>query len=307
MDGALSASFAPLEHPARGPRRAPRWSRAAVIGLLFGGLLFGAHPAMATEASADLRQLSLEELAGVEVSTASKVPASLWQVPAAVYVITGDDIRRSGATSLADALRLAPGVEVGQIDAGHWAVGIRGFGDQFSKSVLVLIDGRSVYTPLFAGVYWAVQGLVLDDIDRIEIIRGPGGTIWGANAVQGVINVITRARDTAGALQRSAPAARNALQHARYGAATRTGPTASRQYVRRAAERHQAMIRLRRLGAGGGFRADWLAADRSGKRAWRRFAGSLGQSAQARSLRRAAQLPPAFGALGRKPRGALAA
>lgn len=140
----------------------------------------------------DLKQLSLEQLGDIEVTTVSKAPQEVMKTPAAVFVITQDDIRRSGATSIPEALRLAPGVEVARIDSDHWSVGIRGFGSEFSKSVLVLIDGRSVYTPLFSGVYWQVQNVLLEDVERIEVIRGPGGTIWGANAVNGVINIITK-------------------------------------------------------------------------------------------------------------------
>jgi iron complex outermembrane recepter protein len=148
-----------------------------------------------------LKQLSLEQLGNVEVTTASKEPEEVWKTPAAIFVITQEDIRRSGATSIPEILRLAPGVEVARIDSDHWSVGIRGFGSQFSKAVLVLIDGRSVYTPLFAGVYWEIQDTLLEDIERIEVIRGPGGTIWGANAVNGIINIITKnAKDTHGAL-----------------------------------------------------------------------------------------------------------
>ncbi|HEX5426384.1 MAG TPA: TonB-dependent receptor [Candidatus Acidoferrales bacterium] len=148
-----------------------------------------------------LKQLSLEQLGNVQVTTVSKEPEEVWKTAAAIYVLTGDDIRRSGATTIPDALRLVPGVEVAQIDSDHWAVGIRGFGSEFSKSVLVLIDGRSVYSPLFSGVYWNVQNVMLEDVDRIEVIRGPGGTIWGANAVNGVINIITKnAKDTHGGL-----------------------------------------------------------------------------------------------------------
>jgi iron complex outermembrane recepter protein len=139
-----------------------------------------------------LKQLTLEQLGDVEVTSASKEPAQVWKTPAAIYVITQEDIRRSGVTTIADALRLAPGVEVGQLSSTTWAVGIRGLQSNFSKTVLVLIDGRSVYTPLFAGVYWDVQDLPLENIDRIEVIRGPGGTIWGANAVNGVINIVTK-------------------------------------------------------------------------------------------------------------------
>jgi len=146
-----------------------------------------------------LKNLSLEQLGNVEVVTYSKAPTELWSTPTAMYVITSEEIARSGVTTIADALRLAPGVEVGRLSSTTWAVGIRGLQNNFSKSVLVLIDGRNVYTPLFAGVYWDVQDLPLDDIDRIEVIRGPGGTIWGPNAANGVINIITkRASDTPG-------------------------------------------------------------------------------------------------------------
>ena len=148
-----------------------------------------------------LKGLSLEQLGNIEVITASKSPVKLSQTAAAVYVITQEDIRRSGVTSLPEALRLAPGVDVAQIDSVKWAVGIRGFQSRLSREVLVLIDGRSVYSPLFHGVYWEVQDTLLEDIDRIEVIRGPGGTIWGANAVDGVINIITKsAKDTKGTL-----------------------------------------------------------------------------------------------------------
>ncbi len=146
-----------------------------------------------------LKQLSLADLANVEVTSASKEPEQIWKTPAAIYVLTQEDIRRSGATSIPEVLRLVPGVEVARISSSQWSVGIRGFGSSFSKSVLVLIDGRSVYTPLFAGVYWDVQNVLLDDVERIEVIRGPGGTIWGSNAVNGVINIITKdAKDTRG-------------------------------------------------------------------------------------------------------------
>jgi len=153
------------------------------------------------ETPADLKQLSLEQLGNVEVTTASKEPEEVWNTPAAIYVLTQEDIRRSGATSIPELLRLVPGVEVARIDSDHWSVGVRGFGSEFSKSVLVLIDGRSVYSPLFSGVYWNVQNVMLEDVERIEIIRGPGGTIWGANAVNGVINIITKStKDTHGTL-----------------------------------------------------------------------------------------------------------
>lgn len=148
-----------------------------------------------------LKQLSLEQLSQIEVTTPSKEPTKVSQTAAAIFVITGEDIRRSGATSIPEALRLAPGVEVARIDGNNWAIGIRGFGSDLTRSVLVLIDGREVYTPLFAGTNWDVQNTNMDDIDRIEVIRGPGGTIWGPNAVNGVINIITKdAKDTKGML-----------------------------------------------------------------------------------------------------------
>jgi iron complex outermembrane receptor protein len=146
-----------------------------------------------------LKQLSLEELGQVKVTSTSKEPEAVWDTPAAIFVISHDDIERSGATSIPEALRLAPGVEVARIDSSKWSIGIRGFGSRLSRSVLVLIDGRTVYTTLIAGTYWEVQDTLLEDVDRIEVIRGPGGTIWGPNAVNGVINIITKSsKDTHG-------------------------------------------------------------------------------------------------------------
>jgi iron complex outermembrane recepter protein len=146
-----------------------------------------------------LKQLSLEQLSQIEVTTPSKEPTKVSKTAAAIYVLTGEDIRRSGATSIPEALRLVPGVEVARIDGSTWSIGIRGFGSDLTRSVLVLIDGRTVYTPLFAGTNWDVQNTNMDDIDRIEVIRGAGGTIWGPNAVNGVINIITKdSKDTQG-------------------------------------------------------------------------------------------------------------
>ncbi|NOY45446.1 MAG: TonB-dependent receptor [Deltaproteobacteria bacterium] len=139
-----------------------------------------------------LLDLDLRDLSEVEVTSVSRKPQKLSETPAAVYVITGDEIRRSGATTLAEALRLAPGVEVARINASTWAVTIRGGNDRFSNKLLVLVDGRTVYTPLFSGVYWDSQDLPLENVERIEVIRGPGASSWGANAVNGVINVITK-------------------------------------------------------------------------------------------------------------------
>ncbi|MGC2638776.1 MAG: TonB-dependent receptor [Acidobacteriaceae bacterium] len=145
--------------------------------------------------------MSLEQLGNIEVTTVSKEPEEVWKTPAAIYVITQEDIRRSGATNIPEALRLAPGVEVARITTGEYAIGIRGFNSRLSRSVLVLIDGRTVYSTFTAGTYWETQDVLMDDIERIEVIRGPGGTIWGPNAVNGVINIITKnSSDTQGTL-----------------------------------------------------------------------------------------------------------
>ena len=147
-----------------------------------------------------LLDLSIEELMHVEITSASKKTQRVSETAAAVFVITHDDIRRSGARSIPEVLRLAPGIEVAQIDANKWAITARGFNGRFANKLLVLMDGRALYTPSFGGVFWDVQDTVMEDIDRIEIIRGPGGTLWGANAVNGVINIITRqASETQGA------------------------------------------------------------------------------------------------------------
>jgi iron complex outermembrane recepter protein len=157
--------------------------------------------ASSDDSNKPLKHLSLQELSQIEVTTTSKKPVAANLTPAAMYVITGEDIRRSGVTTIPEALRLAPGVEVARIDSDKWSIGIRGFGSRLSRSVLVLFDGRTVYTTLLAGTYWEVQDTVLEDIDRIEVIRGPGGTIWGPNAVNGVINIITKsASETHGTL-----------------------------------------------------------------------------------------------------------
>jgi iron complex outermembrane receptor protein len=152
-------------------------------------------------AQTDLSDASLEDLMQMDVTSASRRTQALNDTAAAVHVITAEDIRRSGATRLTEVLGMAPGVEVARISGGITAVGIRGFNQQFANKLLVLIDGRSVYTQTYSGVYWDMQNLMLEDIERIEVIRGPGATLWGANAVNGVINIITRsARDTVGGI-----------------------------------------------------------------------------------------------------------
>src|SRR5436305_2690475 len=140
----------------------------------------------------DPTTMSVEDLMNMQVTSVSKRSQKLADAAAAVFVITQDDIRRSGATSIPEALRMVPGIQVARIDENKWAIASRGFNGRFDNKLLVLIDGRSVYTPLFSGVYWNVQDVMLEDVDRIEVIRGPGATLWGANAVDGVINVITK-------------------------------------------------------------------------------------------------------------------
>jgi iron complex outermembrane receptor protein len=148
-----------------------------------------------------LADASLEDLMNVEVTSVSRKQQKLSRAAAAVYVINQEDIRRSGATNIPDILRMAPGMDVAQIDANTWAVSIRGFNNRYANKVLVLIDGRTVYTPTTSGVYWDQLDVPLDDIDRIEITRGPGGTVWGSNAVNGVINIITKGSEaTQGAI-----------------------------------------------------------------------------------------------------------
>jgi iron complex outermembrane receptor protein len=148
-----------------------------------------------------LKQLSIEQLMNLQVTSVSKRPERLAQSAAAIQVITREDIRRSGASSLPEALRLASNLQVAQVDSRQWAIGARGFNGTTTNKLLVLIDGRTVYTPLYSGVFWDVQQVPLADIDRIEVISGPGATLWGSNAVNGVINVIMKhAKDTEGLL-----------------------------------------------------------------------------------------------------------
>jgi iron complex outermembrane receptor protein len=172
------------------------------LSFLAAGLcLVGTSGAWAAEpAPSTLFGQSLEDLLKVKVSSVAKKSEELVHSASAIHVVTAEDIRRKGAATVMDALRGVPGVNVGQIGGTDWAISIRGFQSQYSSHLLVLIDGRTVYTPMFSGVYWDSQDVYLADIDRIEVIRGPGATVWGANAVNGVINILTKsARDTQGA------------------------------------------------------------------------------------------------------------
>jgi iron complex outermembrane recepter protein len=185
-------------------------------------MALSASEGSAEERKGNLGDLSIEQLMNEPVTTVSKKEQKLGDAAAAISVLSNDDIRRSGATTIADALRLVPGVQVASIDSGNWAVSARGFNSQFSNKLLVMIDGRTVYSPLFSGVYWDAQQMLLADVDRIEVIRGPGATIWGANAVNGVINIVSKsARDTQGGLVYGGGGNEHlALGGARYGGKT---------------------------------------------------------------------------------------
>jgi len=184
----------------------------------------------------DLSSLNLEQLTGIEVNTALRRDQALFETPAAAYVITHEELMRSGATSVPEVLRMVPGIEVAQIDANKWAVSARGFNSRFANKMLIMIDGRSIYNPVYSGTLWDQNDLLLEDIDRIEIVRGPGATMWGANAVNGVINIETsKPRDTDGLLLTTDAGNIDAIAAARLGFA-RSSAVKSRifaKYVRR--------------------------------------------------------------------------
>lgn len=174
--------------------------RFAPVLLAVATLLLGlVTPSRAQKQSGDLTQKSLEDLMNIGVTSVSKKEQKTSQVAAAIFVISQDDIQRSGALNIPDLLRMVPGLDVAQIDAGKWAISARGINGQYSNQLLVLVDGRTVYTPIFGGVFWDSQNTPLKTIERIEVIRGPGAAVWGANAVNGVINIITKnAEETQG-------------------------------------------------------------------------------------------------------------
>ena len=212
-----------------------------------------------------LVDFSIEQLADVVVTSVSRQETRLAETPASVYLISGADIRRAGATSLPEALRLAPNLQVAQADSRNWAITARGFNSTLENKLLVLIDGRSVYSPLFSGVFWDSQGVPMEDIERIEVISGPGATIWGANAVNGVINIITRnAVDTQGTLVTATAGNRGDAGSARFGG-TLGNDGRYRVYAQydQAEPTHN---QDRTQGAGGwrrrqaGMRADWAGA-----------------------------------------------
>ena len=222
------------EHARRGrdrfrPRRS-LWLCSVVLALL---CATGAAPAYAwnddpaaraallaqARPAGDLSDLSLEQLSSIVVTSVSRRRERLADVPASIFVISAQDIHRAGATTISEALRLAPNLNVARADTAQYAVSARGFNNVLANKMLVLIDGRTVYSPLFSGVFWEAQDVMLEDVDRIEVISGPGATIWGSNAVNGVINIITRpARDTQGSLVSVGAGNRERSAAARYGA-----------------------------------------------------------------------------------------
>ena len=187
----------------------------------------GAPPREAVAANADpppaaelddLADLTLEQLADIQVVSVSRRVEPLSRAAASIYVITPEDIRRSGAVTLTEALRLAPNLQVARVDAARWAITARGYNSLTANNMLVLIDGRTVYSPLYSGVFWDVQDLPLEDVERIEVVSGPGGTLWGTNAVNGVINILTRsARHTQGALLAAGAGSEARLGQVRFG------------------------------------------------------------------------------------------
>ncbi|UCF90632.1 MAG: TonB-dependent receptor plug domain-containing protein [Desulfobacterales bacterium] len=182
-------------------RAARAFGASLVLVLVIGTSGWAKSPETIEASGSDLTELSLEDLMDIEVTSVSKKTQKLSDAAAAVFVITQEDIRRSGVTSIPEALRMVPGLEVARINASNWAITARGFNGRFANKLLVLMDGRTVYTPFFSGVFWDVQDTLLEDIDRIEVIRGPGASLWGANAVNGVISIITKAaKDTQGGL-----------------------------------------------------------------------------------------------------------
>ncbi|MCP4714756.1 MAG: TonB-dependent receptor [Deltaproteobacteria bacterium] len=184
-------------------RSGPTLTLATLIGisaiLLWYSCAAASETLPATEDSIDFTSLSLDALMNYEITSVSKKPEKYFDATAAIYVVTQEEIRRSSASGIPDLLRMVPGLNVAQINSNQWAVTSRGFNDRFANKLLVLMDGRTIYTPIFSGVYWNICDTMIEDIERIEVIRGPGAALWGANAVNGIINIITKhARDSQG-------------------------------------------------------------------------------------------------------------
>lgn len=241
------------------------WQAGAALAMTFLVLpaAFGNTNQRAEDRINDLRNLSIEELAQIEVTSVSRRAEPVSSAPASIYVITAEDIRRSGAVSLPEALRLAPNLQVARDTTPNYAVSARGMNSyNTSNKLLVLVDGRSIYAPLYAGVLWDEEQIALEDVERIEVISGPGGTLWGANAVNGVINVLTRpAQDTQGIAARVSQGPIDRVGMVRYGGRI-SDNLAYRAYLRGFEQEHS----LSAAGTGnndsfsgavGGFRLDW--------------------------------------------------
>lgn len=215
----------------KNPAMTVRISRLSFLGLVMPLVLMSS--AQANESVERYIDMPLADLMSMEVTSVSKKKQRLNEVAAAAFVITQEDIRRSGVTSIPEALRMAPGIQVGRIDANKWAIASRGFDNQFSNMLLVMIDGRTVYSSSFSGVYWDAQDTLLEDIERIEVIRGPGASVWGANAVNGVINIITRqaSQTVGGLLVAGAGSEEKTFGRVRYGIEMDNGITA-RAYIK---------------------------------------------------------------------------
>src|SRR3954468_4303852 len=193
-----------------------RFTCAVLLGAAFASTAWADSPEPGE--TDDLTSMSLEDLMSIQITSVSKQKQTVAQAPAAVTAIGQEDIRRSGLNSIPELLRLVPGLDVARINASHWAISSRGFNELYSRQLLVLMDGRSVYTPLFSGVYWDTLDYIMPDLDRIEVIRGPGATLWGANAVNGVINITTKnAKDTQGLLVTGEGSNVDAIGGVRYG------------------------------------------------------------------------------------------
>jgi iron complex outermembrane recepter protein len=247
-----------LVNPAVNPAR-----RFCVVVALAAFLVTSAS----TQNLPDVTTMSVEDLMNVQVTSVSKRTQKLADAAAAIFVITQEDIHRSGATCIPEVLRMVPGLQVARIDENKWAISARGFNGRFANKLLVLIDGRSVYTPLFSGVYWNVEDVMLEDVERIEVIRGPGATLWGANAVNGVINIITKsAKSTQSALAvagggtetrgsgsfRYGGRLNQGTYYRAYAKYFNVGPSTDPSTGRRADDNWDALR--------GGFRADWTPA-----------------------------------------------
>jgi iron complex outermembrane recepter protein len=278
-------------------RKMKRWTGPLVCLLA----IWPGAPSVSAEVSpgrepAELGGLEFEDLMRIKVTSVSKREELLSTAPAAVHVLSGESIRRSGATSLPEALRYVPGVNVARLDAHTWAVSSRGFNEAFANKLLVMIDGRSIYTPLFSGVSWDQQDVMFEDLDRIEVVRGPGATLWGANAVNGVVNIITKhAKDTQGLLISGG----GGTEERGFGAVRYGGKINDQMFYRvygKYFDRDDSVLsggqRARDDGSAGqgGFRMDW---DVSETRQWT-FQGDLYAGRYGQAFIEAVPVPPTF-------------